>query len=147
MSHYLDGGFLLVLLTRTSGTSIASAILRKIPPPISINFLHQLQAENLLIRFQKDPNPNLQTNGNEGLRLWNHYLREGVFSILSPDWESSFRNAITWTRLHPNSPPSPWLFLHPAFAVTAGATHFCSFDPRSREIARTHGLKLLPVSL
>jgi len=147
MSPYLDGGFLLVLLTRTSGTSIASAILRKIPPPISINFLHQLQAENLLIRFQKDSNPELQTNGNEGLRLWNHYLSEGVFSMLSPDWESSFRNAITWTRLHHNSPPSPWLFLHPALAVTTGATHFCSFDPRSRLIARSHGLKLLPASI
>jgi hypothetical protein len=147
MNPYLDGGFLLVLLTRTHGTSIASAILRKIPPPISINFLHQLQAENLLIRFQNDPNPGLQINGNEGLRLWNHYLGEGVFSMISLDWESFFRNAITWTRLHHGAPPSPWLFLHPALAVTVGATHFCSFDPRPREIARSHGLELLPPSI
>lgn len=124
MNPYHDGGFLLVLLTERQGTSIASAILRKIPPPISINFLHRLHAENLLIRFQKDPNPGLQINGNEGLRLWNHYLSEGVFSMISLDWESSFRNAITWTRLHHSAPPSPWLFLHPALAMTVGATHF-----------------------
>jgi hypothetical protein len=147
MSPYLDGGFLLVLLTRTPGTSIASAILREIAPPISLNFLHQLQAENLLIRFQKDSNPDLQANGNEGLRLWNHYLSEGVFSLISVDWESSFRNAISWTRLHVSAPPGPWLFLHPALAVTIGATHFCSFDPRPRAIARAHGMELLPRSL
>lgn len=147
MSPYLDGGFLLVLLTRTAGTSIASAILREISPPISINFLHQLQAENLLVRFQKDQTPDLQINGNEGLRLWNHYLREGVFSITPADWDSAFRNAITWTRVHFSAPPSPWLFLHPALAVAAGASHFCSFDPRSREIARCHGLELLPTSI
>ena len=147
MNPYLDGGFLLVLVARTSGTSTASAILRRISPPISINFLHQAQVENLLIRFQKDANPALQANGNEGLRLWNHYLSEGVFSLISVDWESAFRNTITWTRVHPAAPPSPWLFLHPALAVTAGATHFCSFDPRSRGIARSHGLKLLPASL
>ncbi|MGZ8939724.1 MAG: hypothetical protein ACXW32_10980 [Limisphaerales bacterium] len=147
MKPYLDGGFLLVLLTRTPGTSMASTILRKISPPIPIHFLHQLQAENLLIRFQRDSNPDLQTNGNEGLRLWNHYLHEGVFSITAVDWESAFRNAITWSRLHPSAPPSPWLLLYPAIAVTAGATHFCSFDPRSREVARTHGLQLLPREL
>src|SRR5688500_10162314 len=144
MRPYLDGGFLLVLLTRTPGTSIASAILREISPPISINFLHQLQAENLLIRFQRDADVDLQKNGNEGLRLWNHYLHEGVFAIVAVDWEGAFRNAITWTRLHHSAPPSPWLLLHPALAVAVGATHFCSFDPRSREVARAHGLELLP---
>ena len=147
MSPYLDGGFLLVLLTRTAGTSVASGILREISPPIGVNFLHQLQAENLLIRFQRDANVDLQRNGNEGLRLWNHYLHEGVFAMVGVDWESAFRNAITWTRLHPSAPPSPWLLLHPALAVTAGATHFCSFDPRAREVARSHGLQLLPESL
>jgi hypothetical protein len=147
MNPYLDGGFLLVLLTRTPGTSIASSILRQMSPPVPINFLHQLQAENLLIRFQRDPNPDLQINGNEGLRLWNHYLSEGVFSLISIDWESCWRNAVTWTRLHQSAPPSPWLFLHPALAVTVGATHFCSFDPRPREIARSRGLTLLPGSI
>ena len=147
MKPYLDGGFLLVLLTRTPATSIASAILRQISPPIQINFLHQLQAENLLIRFRRDANPDLQTNGNEGLRLWNHYLHEGVFSMVAVDWESAFRNAIAWSRVHHTAPPSPWLLLHPALALTSGATHFCSFDPRVRALARAHGLHLLPETL
>jgi hypothetical protein len=147
MNPYLDGGFLLVLLARTAGTGVASAILRKIQAPISINFLHQLQVENLLIRFQKDSDPKLQANGNEGLRLWNHYLGEGVFSMTAVDWEAGLRNAITWNRFHPGAPPNHWLFLHPALALTVGATHFCSLDPRPREIARSHGLSLLPASL
>jgi hypothetical protein len=60
MKPYLDGGFLLVLLMRTPGTTIVSGILREVSPPVQINFLHQLQAENLLIRFQRDANGGLQ---------------------------------------------------------------------------------------
>jgi hypothetical protein len=116
-------------------------------PPIPVNFLHQLQAENMLIRFQKDADPNLQISGNEGLRLWHHYLRESVFAMASADWESAFRNAITWNRLCHGAPPSLWLFLHPALALTTGATHFCSFDPRTRAMAHTHGMRLLPESV
>jgi hypothetical protein len=67
MIPYLDGGFLLVLLTRTSGTSLASVTLREITPPISINFLHQLQEENVLIRFQKDSDPGCRSMVMKGL--------------------------------------------------------------------------------
>ena len=67
--------------------------------------------------------------------------------MVQVDWESAFRNAITWTRVHHNAPPSPWLFLHPALAVTVGATHFCSFEPRSRKIAHARGIELLPKSI
>lgn len=147
MIPYLDGGFLLVLLARSPGTQAASALLRTMTPPIVINFLHQLQVENLLIRFQKDADPSLQINGNDGLRLWHHYLQEGVFAMVASDWESAFRNAITWNRLYHDAPPSLWLFLHPALALTAGATHFCSFDPRTRGLAHAHGMKLLPESV
>ena len=55
MKPYLDGGFLLVLLTRTPATSIASAILRQISPPIQINFLHQLQADGLALLLALQP--------------------------------------------------------------------------------------------
>jgi hypothetical protein len=67
--------------------------------------------------------------------------------MISVDWEAGWRNAITWNRLYHQAPPSHWLFLHPALALSVGATHFCSFDPRSRKIARAHGITLLPASL
>jgi len=147
MTPYLDGGFLLTLLAKTTGSPIASELLREVPTPIPLNFLHQLQAENLLIRLQKDPQSTKQTGGNAGQRLWRHYLDEGVFALTETDWDTAFRNAITWNRLTPNVPPNPWLFLHPALAVANGSTHFFSFDHRPRNLIRAHGIKLVPESL
>jgi hypothetical protein len=147
MSPYFDGGFLLTLLAKTPGTPVASSLLREIPTPIQLNFLHQLQAENLLVRFQKDQNPAIQIGGNDGQRLWRHYLDEGVFSLTPADWDTGFRNAITWNRLATDAPPSPWLFLHPALALASGATHFFSFDPRTRLLARSHEIVVLPESI
>jgi hypothetical protein len=147
MNPYLDGGFLLSLLAKTPGTTVASGLLREISTPVPINFLHQLQAENLIVRFQKDPSPEVQVGGNTGQRLWRQYLDEGVFTLTAADWDTAFRNAITWNRLVPEAPPTPWLFLHPALALASGTTHFCSFDPRTRVLARSHGIRLLPEAL
>ena len=147
MSPYLDGGFLLASLAKLPGTPIASSLVRAIPTPIPINFLHQLQAENMLLRFQKDRDPKIQVGGNDGQRLWRHYLDESVFALTQTDWETGLRNAITWNRLAPDSPPTPWLFLHPALALAAGATHFFSFDPRTRLLARSHGILVSPEHL
>jgi hypothetical protein len=147
MNPYLDGGFLLTVIARASGTPIASSILREIPTPIPINFLHQLQVENLLVRFQKDPDPTLQVGGNDGQRLWRQYLDEGVFVLVSSDWETALRNAITWNRNSVDAPPSPWLFLHPAMALASASTHFFSFDPRTRALAKSRGIAVLPKQL
>jgi hypothetical protein len=62
------------------------------------------------------------------------------------DWESAFRLAITWNG-HGITPPPLLLLLHPALAFSEGATHFMSFDPRSREIARAAGLRIQPKML
>jgi hypothetical protein len=147
MNPYLDGGFLLTLVAKASGTPTASSLLRETPTPIPINFLHQLQVENLLVRFQRDPDPALQIGGNDGQRLWRQYLDEGVFVLVPIDWETGFRNAITWNRNSVDAPPSPWLFLHPAIALASGATHFFSFDPRTRGLAKSRGISVLPERL
>jgi len=39
------------------------------------------------------------------------------------------------------------LLLWPALAASSGATHFLSFDPRTRRLASGAGLELLPESL
>jgi hypothetical protein len=147
MTPYLDGGFLLTLLAKTPGSPIASELLRNAPTPISINLLHQLQAENLLIRMQRDADLKKQAGGNQGHRLWRQYLDEGVFALTETDWSSALRNAITWNRITPELPPNPWLFLHPALAFANGATHFFSFDPRPRNLVRGRGMALVPEEL
>lgn len=147
MTPYLDGGFLLSLLAKVPGTPLAARFLRAIETPVSINFLHQLQAENMLLRFQSNESPPLRIGGNAGLKLWRQYLDEGVFTLAETDWDTAFRNAIAWNRLGAGIPPSPWLFLHPALALSSGATAFYSFDPRARAMARTHRMKLFPERL
>jgi len=126
MTPYLDAGFLLTIFVRTSGTSIAHRVLRE-SAPFSINLLHQLQTENLLVSLRKSAEPVRQTVGIEGQRLWSNYLAEGVLRLVEADWEKAFRLAIFWNLRHPPTPPL--LLVHPALAALTGATDFFSFDP------------------
>ena len=144
MTPYLDSGFLLTLLVKTRGSRVANQLLRRIPGPVPLNFLHQLQAENLLVALQRSAEPARQYAGAEGQRFWKNYLAEGVFQLAPDDWDTAFRLASTWNSQCPDAPPPPLLLLHPALALAAGATHFLGFDPRSRDVARAHGFNLLP---
>jgi len=146
MTPYLDGGFLLTLLVKTGGTATANRLLRG-QAPFDINFLHQLQAENLLIELQHAESTGRQVAGSEGMRLWRHYLSEGIFQLTPADWESGFRHAIQWNSQSVGAPALPLLILHPALAFTAGAREFLSFDPRSRAVAKAAGLRILPERL
>ena len=147
MIAYLDAGFLLTLLIRTPGSSLAQAVLRRLHAPFQLNFLHQLQVENLLARTQLSSASPEQAAGSEGHRLWRHYLAEGVFQLSAADWDTALRVAIKWNRQFSEPPPLPLLILHPALAAVAGATHFMSFDERSRSLAKAAGLKLSPEKL
>jgi hypothetical protein len=142
MTPYLDGGFLLTLVVKTTGSATANRLVRG-GAPFPLNFLHQLQAENLLVSLQDSQRASRQTAGREGMRLWRYHLAEGVFQLTPTDWDTAFRLAIRWNMQVAAAPP-PWLLLHPALAATVGATDFFSFDPRSRAIAKTAGLKLVP---
>lgn len=147
MTPYLDAGFLLAAILKTDGSPIAHRALRQFTAPFKLNFLHQLQAENLLVNCQKSNQPAKQELGNQGFRTWRNYLAEGVFQLIPADWDSAFRNALTWNEHAVAAPPSPLLLLHPALASVLGASHFLSFDARSRAVAKAAGLKLMPESL
>lgn len=147
MTAYVDAGFLLILLIRTPGSSLAQSVLRRTDAPFQLNFLHQLQTENLLARTQLSADPLEQAAGLEGQQLWRNYLAEGVFQISATDWDTALALAVKWNRQFTEPPPLPLLIVHPALAAVAGATHFMSFDPRSRSLARAAGLKLLPARL
>ncbi|MHC1765456.1 MAG: hypothetical protein AB9869_14335 [Verrucomicrobiia bacterium] len=147
MRAYLDAGFLLTsLIHTTKGSQIANQLLREWGAPFHLNFLHQLQVENLLVTLQTSAETERQRIGSEGHRLWRNYFSEGVLQLTPADWDSAFRMALTWNG-HSSAPAPFLLLLHPALALSNGATHFMSFDPRSREVARATGLGVLPEGL
>src|SRR6266851_9060356 len=63
MTPYIDVGFLSALLIKTPGRKIAWHNLHKFNPPYSLNLLHHLQIENLLVRCQLDPDDAIKTTG------------------------------------------------------------------------------------
>ncbi len=147
MRAYLDAGLLITTLLETDGSAEANQILQGSEAPFELTLLHQLQAEHLITRLLTSNDAQRQNAGGKASRLWQRYTAEGVFQIIEPDWQDAMRLAIAWTRRFTQEPPAPLLVLHPALALLTGATHFASFDPRSRLLARRAGLKLLPSRL
>jgi hypothetical protein len=147
MRVYFDAGLLFTTLIETDGSAEAHKILQGAEAPFELNLLHQLQAENLIARLLSAAEPGRQNAGAKAGRLWQRYTAEGVFQITEPDWQDAFRLAIAWTRRYTTEPPAPLLVLHPALALLGAATHFGSFDPRSRKLAKAAGLKVLPSKL
>ena len=147
MRAYLDAGLLFTTLVETGGSGEANQILQEAKPPLELNLLHHLQAENFIAKLLTAKEPGRQNAGGKASRLWRRYVDEGVFQLVEPNWQDALRLSIAWTRRYTNEPPVPLLILHPALALLGGATHFSSFDPRSRLIAKAAGLKLLPQTL
>lgn len=147
MTPYPDGAFLLSLLIRTSESPQTHMVLREIAAPLLINQFHQLQAEHFLTKLAKSSAADLRKAGRTGKRLWPWYFAEGFFQQRQVDWESALQLAIKFNSGYQGVPPPPLLLLHPALAVVMGATHFLSFDPRSRAVAEFAQLKLLPEKL
>lgn len=147
MTAYLDAGFLLTLIVRTPASPLAQRVLRRARAPFNLNFLHRLQAENLLARAVLSGDKKEQSAGLAGQRIWRHFLAEGVFQVVTADWDTALLVALKWNKAFAEAPPPPLLILHPALATVSGATHFLSFDPRPRSLAQTAGLKLLPERL
>lgn len=147
MKAYLDAGFLLTTILETDGSIAANQILQGGRAPFELTLLHQLQVEHLITRLLTSKEPARQNAGGKANQTWQRYTAEGVFQFIEPDWQDAMRLSVAWTRRYTDEPPAPLLVLHPCLAFLNGATHFASFDPRSRLLARTAGLKLLPSRL
>jgi len=147
MTAYLDAGLLLTILLETDGSAEANQILQSAEAPFELTLLHQLQAEHLITRLLASREMPRQNAGAKASRLWQRYTAEGIFQIIEPDWQDALRLSISWTRRFTDEPPAPLLVLHPCLALLSGATHFASFDSRSRFLAKKAGLKLLPTKL
>ena len=74
MTPYIDAGFLLTLMFPTDGTAAANQVLRSVTAPFALNFLHQLQAENLLKRMEKSSESGRQNAGRQARRLCPHVI-------------------------------------------------------------------------
>jgi hypothetical protein len=147
MTAYFDFGFLAVLLLRTPGSPLAWQLAKRFSAPFPINYLTSLQIQVLLARGLLQGNPQQRAHAEAGARLWTQYSREGVFALDPAPWENAFQLAHNWLRAASAPVPQPTQYLHAALAGVSGATHFLSFDPRSRTLAAANGLKLLPEKL
>ena len=80
------------------------------------------------------------------LQNFRWYLDQQVFRPIRLDYDIAIDLAYRWQKQSNTTLPAI-LLLWPALAVTVGATHFLSFDPRTRQLASEAGLKLLPEKL
>lgn len=147
MTHYLDLGFLLCLVTKAPGSAVAWRILRTLSPPLPITALQAMQVENGIRKSIHAPDPRLQAAAAQAWGLWESYTDEQVFDLAAAPWEAAFSLARSWNRSLSKEPPSNSFILHVAIAAAAGCTHFLSFQPESRALASAAGLKLLPERL
>jgi hypothetical protein len=147
MTHYLDLGFLLCLVTKASGSPLAWEAVRTLPQPLPLTTLQALQVENGLRKRLLGPDPKLQAVAARAWGLWQFYLREMVFALTLAPWDAAFALARSWNERTPEEPPTSSFLLHPAIAASCGCTHFLSFQPESRALAAAAGMTLLPVKL
>jgi hypothetical protein len=148
MKPFLDSGFLLTLLLKTSGSRKAWEISRKLDGPLLLSTLQVFSTENRLQREieSAESTPAEQAVAANALQNFKWYLEQQVFRSIRFDYDISIDLARQWQKRSKNTLPALTL-LWPAFAVTIGATHFLSFDPRTRPIAHSSGLKILPENL
>jgi hypothetical protein len=144
MKPYCDLGFLLALIVKARSTALAWRLAHRFDAPLPLNALHRLHIENTLTR-QLYGAAKLAEAARAGLAEWRNKIDEAVFDFHSAEWELAFRQALQWNETAAGRPPHTPFLLHAALAATAGGfTHFLSFEPRSRTLARAAGLKLLP---
>ena len=148
MKSFLDTGFLLTLLFKTGGSQSAWEIARRIETPLFIASLQIFTTENRILRQIEAPEstPNQRSMAANALQNLRWYLEQQVFLPISIDYEIAIDLASQWQKQAQQVLPA-LLLLWPAMAATIGATTFLSFDPRTRQLAKSAGLKLLPEKL
>ena len=148
MKPFLDSGFLLTLLIKTSGSRIAWNIARGLDGPLLLANLQIFNTENRLQREieSETSTPAQRAIAANGLQNFRWYIEQQVFSTVRLDYDIAIDLAYQWQRRLKVTVPA-LLLLWPSLAVTTGATHFLSFDPRTRQLAHTAGLQILPDKL
>jgi hypothetical protein len=148
MKPFLDAGFLLTLLLKTSGSAKAWEIVRRLEGPLSLATFQIFAIDNRLQReIEADDSTTAQRAvAANALQNFQCYLDQQVFRPIRLDYDIAIDLAYRWQRQSRETIPA-LLLLWPALAVTVGASHFLSFDPRTRALATASGLKVLPEKL
>ena len=148
MKPFLDTGFLLTLLFRTSGSPVAWNIAHELQGPLLLSMFQIFNTENRLKRQIEADDSTLAQRAlaTSSLQRFRWYLDQQVFQLTMLDYDIAIDLAFQWQKHSTNTLPA-LLLLWPAMAVTVGATHFLSFDPRTRNLASQSGLQLLPATL
>jgi len=146
---FLDSGFLLTLLFKTSGSQKAWEISRQLEGPLLLSSFQIFNTENRLQRqiTASDSTPQLRAVAAAALQDFRWYLEQQVFTPIRLDYDIAIDLATQWQKHSTGDTLPALLVLWPAMAVTTGATTFLSFDPRTRQLAKSAGLKLLPEKL
>src|SRR5687768_2799953 len=141
MKPFLDSGFLLTLLLATSGSPIAWEMARRVEGPLFLGALQIFNTENRLQRQieLKESTPGERAAAANALQNFRWYLEQQVFAPIRLDYDIAIDLASQWQKQSNQTLPA-LLLLWPALAVTTGATAFLSFDPRTRQLAKSAGL-------
>lgn len=78
------------------------------------------------------------------LQRFRNYLDEQIFAPDRIDPDIAIQLALRWQFELAGNTPQSNLLLWPAMAVAGGAPHFLSFDPRTRNLAKSSGPKIVP---
>ena len=148
MKPFVDSGFLLTLLFTTSGSPVAGNIAHGLEGPILLASLQIFTTENGLRRQieAKGSSAAQRALAAAALQRFRWYCEQQVFQMIPLDYDIAIQLANQWQQRLTKTLPG-LLLLWPALAATLGATHFLSFDPRTRRLAQTAGLELLPQTL
>jgi hypothetical protein len=148
MKSFLDTGFLLTLLFKTNGSEKAWEIARRAESPLLLGRFQIFSAENRIQRQieAEESTATQRAMAANALQNLQWYLDQQVFAIILLDYDIAIDLASQWQK-HAKQTLPALLLLWPALAVTTGADVFLSFDPRTRQLARSAGLKLLPEKL
>jgi len=144
MKPFLDAGFLATLLLKTPGREAAWELIQEFAPPHYMTHLHVLLIEHL---FSMGRARRKRQAAAQAQRSWRRHLDEGVFQIEVPDWLPVANVAIDLGRRSLQHQAKPLHYLLAASAAVMQSSHFLSFDPRSRYLAKLAGLELRPERL
>jgi len=149
MKPFLDSGFLLTLLFETSVSPTAWQIARTLTGPLYLAALQRLNVENRLLREIESPEATTREKAvaAAALQRFRHYVTEQVFLSMPLDYDVAIHLASQWQLNLAGETPPLLLLLWPALAAASGCTHFLSFDPRCRQLAKSAGLTVHPDSL
>ena len=147
MTPYFEPRFLACLLLRAPGSPLAWSLTQRFEPPFSLNSLHLVQIEGMIWENINAPEATRRVAARKAQQLWQGLWAEGVFQQIKPNWEAAFLQSLELNRKAGRQVARPTACMHVGLAATSGATHFLSFEPRTREAAGLLHLKVLPEQL